>query len=70
MQTSLTKPLRRRHVNSQAAPRANGAMVFGAKSPAAKPAAKVTGKLAAAEKAVVKKVAPACSLHNHQFPPP
>ena len=68
MQTSLTKPLRRRHVNSQAAPRANGAMVFGAKSPAAKPAAKATGKPAAArkpaakkpaaKKAVVKKAAP------------
>ena len=41
-----------------------------AKSKALKPTAKVTGKLAAAEKAVVKKVAPACSLHNHQFPPP
>ena len=33
-----------------------------AKSQAPKPTAKVTGKLATAEKAVVKKVAPACSL--------
>ena len=49
---------------SQAAPRANVAMVFGSKSPAAKPAAKATGKPAAArkpaaaKKAVVKRAAP------------
>ena len=50
MDANVTK-----HVNSQAAPRAN--VAIGAKSPAAKPAAKATGKPAAARKSAAKKPA-------------